>query len=244
MRRETWFYEFRTTPLSLCPNLPQFFGPSSNGVLRIEPSGCPAYEATNCSIAQGGLYASKWCYSYNLFFHVSGGCDLFTYSIPMRTVDLVGNDGVCDASDLAGFASLIGTACCPYGETCEYTGGPKFNPIADYNGDDHIDGGDLALFAAHFGHNCSQWTPMLPSKATMADYPWEVLDRPDMQAAMAKAGVDREFIVQVWFRNGPEQRLFVQPNGRTRNERIAALKERAQAAVKSLIWGDVKVLYR
>ena len=43
----------------------------------------------------------------------------------------------------------------------------------------------------------------------MANYPWEVLDRPDFQAAMAKAGVDRQFIVDVWFENGPEQRLFV-----------------------------------
>jgi hypothetical protein len=237
-------YEFRTNPPGLCPSLPQFFGPSSNGVLEIEGSGCPAYEAVNCSMAHGGLYATKWCYQFKLFFHKGNGCDIEAYSIPMRTMDLVGNDGAVDSSDLSGLASLLGTKCCPYGDTCDYTGGPKFNPIADYNGDDHIDGTDLALFAAHLGHNCSQWTVSLPQKATMADYPWEVLDRPDMQAAMERAGVDRDFIVQVWLRNGPEQRLFVQPTGRSRLARVAEGQLETSAPLKSVVWGGFKELYR
>lgn len=41
-------YEYRTTPPSPCPGIPQFWGPSSNGTLVIEPSGCPVDEANNC----------------------------------------------------------------------------------------------------------------------------------------------------------------------------------------------------
>jgi hypothetical protein len=223
-------YEYRTTAPSLCPTIPQEWGPSSNGALFFG-SGCPMPEARNCSVAMGGLYETKWCYAFRLYFHTSGGCDIASVTIAQRTTDLVGNDGACDASDLSGFASLIGTHCCFLTEPdCVYTGGPKYNPIADYHKNGVIDGTDLALFAAHLGHHCGQWTPSLPSKTTIEDYPWHVLDWPEMQAAMARANVDREFIVRIWIENGSEQRLFIRPN-RTPREAIGAAEKEALASV-------------
>ena len=53
-------YEFRTVPLSLCDDLPQFWGPSTNGFSEPAP-GCLGPFAL-CSFAIGGLFQDRWCY--------------------------------------------------------------------------------------------------------------------------------------------------------------------------------------
>jgi hypothetical protein len=155
-------------------------------------------------------------------------------------VDLVGNDGVCDASDLSAISGLSGTQC------GVASGGAKYTPLADFNKDGYINGTDLALLSAHVGHHCGQWSSTGPQKLTQLDeYPWDVFDMPEMQAAMAAFGVDRDFIVGVWALNGSGQRLFARGERYDREGHVAAVRGlRAPALIAHKAWTNVKVLFR
>lgn len=236
-------YEFAQPPTALCPLLLDQWGPSSSGTVK-GGAGCYAPpEANNCNLGIGGLYASKWCYVFTHLTSEGSGCGNHPDFITHGTVDLVGNDGVCDASDISGFASILGTRCGSYSGS-----GPKYNPIADFNKDEHVDGTDLALLAAHVGHHCGQWSSTGPQKLTgLAEYPWFVFELPEMQAAMAKAGIDREFVVRIWQQNGPEQQLFAQGERYDEKAHLASFdRQRASTprAVEAWHWSKVKVLYR
>jgi hypothetical protein len=157
----------------------------------------------------------------------------------MGTLDLVGGAsmGGVDASDLIAFAALLGTGCDYYSGT-----GAKYNPVADFNRDGFIDASDLALFTQHFGHGCDDWEQD-PSKATTDAYPYYIFELPLMQHAMEVAGVDREFIVSVWERNGPEQRLFFkgQQYDRAQHWKSAA---RTSKHTSASTWSQVRHVYR
>ena len=87
-----------------------------------------------------------------------------------------------------------------------------------------------------------------PQKLTqLAEYPWSVFDLPEMQAAMARAGVDRNFVVRIWEQNGPEQQLFARGERYDEEAHLASVAGRlasAPTAVEARQWGKVKVLYR
>lgn len=238
-------YEYVDPPSALCPLLLDQWGPSSSGTVYGGPGCYAPPEANNCNLGIGGLYASKWCY---VFTHItskegSGECGNHPDWITHGNVDLVGNDGVCDASDISGFASLLGTRCGYY-----LGSGPKYNPIADFNKDEYINGTDLSLLAAHVGHHCGQWSSTGPQKLTqLAEHPWFVFDLPEMQAAMITAGIDRDFVVRIWEQNGPEQQLFARGERYDEEAHLVSVAGRqtsAPTAVEARHWGKVKVLYR
>jgi hypothetical protein len=167
-------------------------------------------------------------------------CSVHTDYIAMGTVDFVhgGSFGFVDASEISAFVSLIGTRCGYYSGS-----GEKYNPVVDFNKDGFIDGSDLGLLAQHFGHGCQQWAPT-PPKATVGDaYPYVVFDLPEMQAAMRKAGVTRDFIESIWERNGPEQRLFYKGEGYDREAHLAQVRQQ-KAVVENRSWSQVRTLFR
>jgi hypothetical protein len=158
----------------------------------------------------------------------------------MRVVDANG-DGFVDTGDLAAFAQRLGTGC---GVTYP-PGQAGYSPVFDYVEDCFIDSSDLGLFAQHFGHYCAQWQPLMPPKSTAADeLPWEVFELPEMQEAMRLAGVDRQWIVDFWFRNGPENRLATQGSNYEPSAHLAAVQKEQPALIRSSPWGNVKGLFR
>jgi hypothetical protein len=160
------------------------------------------------------------------------------------SVDLGGNNnGIVDDKDIDEFAALLGTRC------GFYAGEELYNPVADFNKDFYIDATDLALLAAHYGHKCSDWSSTGPSKVTsLAEYPWQVFDSPAMQRAMARADVDRDFVVRTWELNGPEQRLFARGERYNREAHLTVVATMPQGliptGVEALPWSRVKVLYK
>jgi hypothetical protein len=60
------------------------------------------------------------------------------------------HDGDVDGSDLADFADGSDLVIFPdaFGSS---SGGPDYNPVADFDGDGFVDESDLATFAAEFG---------------------------------------------------------------------------------------------
>jgi hypothetical protein len=243
---QAWAYEYASNPPVTCPNLPFFWGPSSNGAHVVQPSGCPGPpEGWNCNLGILGQVKNKWCYRYRHILSIGPpGCNDHVDWITHGNVDLTDKSpGVVADDDVDAFAELLGTRCNHY-----TPGGPTYSPVADFNKDGYIDASDLSMLAAHYEHKCSDWQPTGHNKVTtLAEYPWHVFDSPAMQRAMANAGIDRDFVVRIWELNGAEQRLFARGEQYDREAHlasVASLLPPAPTGVEGRLWGKVKVFYR
>jgi hypothetical protein len=240
---QEWAYEYMSPEPEQCPDLPYFWGPSSNGSLTDYGSGCPDPEEWNCNLGLLADPKNKWCYRYRHITPQGSGCDYHTDYICHGNVDLDDKwPGVVGDDDVDELADLLGTEC------GSYVSGPKYNPVADFNKDGYIDASDLALLAQHYEHKCSDWQSTGHSKVTSSpQLPWHVFDSPAMQRAMARAGIDRDFVVRIWELNGPGQLLFARGETYNREQHLAALISQPgvlSSSVRHDTWGNVKVLYR
>jgi len=234
-------YEFTN-----CPDLPtdQNERPSQFGRGGdVEP--CASnFRLCSVAIRGGGLYGvDKWCWDFTHSQGISGACLPHTDKIRMRVPDANGNAFV-DAADLSAFAARLNKECNTYYAPPALA----YSPIMDFVPDCIIDASDLSLFAQHFGHNCGGWKPYYPpQKATdfIASLPWHVFDLPEMQEAMRIAGTSREWVVDFWMRNGPENRYAANGEHYDRQQHLAeARSSSAIAPIQQVKWSLVKRLYR
>jgi len=198
-----------------------------------------------CSVAVrgGGLYGiNKWCWDFTHSWGTSGACLPHTDKIRMRVPDANGNAHV-DAADLSAFAAYLGKQCNTY-YAPPLT---PYSPIMDFVPVCIVDQSDLSFFSQHFGHKCSDWKPLYPQKASefIVSLPWHIFDLPEMREAMRIAGTTREWVVDFWMRNGPENRYAVSGQDYDREQHLADVRlSSATAPVQPMQWGFVKRLYR